>query len=84
MTRRDFNEVAAALAATRKDVNGTVAERYRRRVISDLGDALERLYPRFQRDRFTLACDTGIYSPRGASRRRAPRHRWVGSVWTEV
>lgn len=57
MTRCDFNALARALFAAKKEINCEAAERHRQVVIDQLCIKLASIYPRFQRERFTDVAD---------------------------
>ncbi len=57
MARRDFNALAQALLAAKKEINCEAAERHRQVVIDQLCIKLASIYPRFERNRFIDVAD---------------------------
>lgn len=60
MTRRDFEIVATALHAAKKELNSEAAKKFRDKLISDLCVGFKNQYFRFDETTFKYACDNGV------------------------
>lgn len=57
MSRRDFNALAKALLASKKEINCEAAQKHRDVLMANLCNDLAALYPRFDRLRFGQAAN---------------------------